>query len=54
VFLEQQKCESIQITIEEAQSSDYGQGFALSNLALEVGVKKGLNKLPAGKSYGSS
>lgn len=52
IFLEQQKCESIQITIEEAQSSDYGEGFSLSNIALEFGIKKGLNKLASGKSYG--
>jgi hypothetical protein len=52
IFLEQQKCESIQITIEESQSSDFGQGFALSNIGLEFGIKQGLNKLASGKSYG--
>lgn len=52
VQLERQKCTSIQITIEDTQSTDYGEGYDLSNIAFEVGVKKGLNKLKAAASYG--
>jgi hypothetical protein len=46
-----QKCESMQIQITESQSGTYGEGLSLSSLAFRVGVKKGLNKLPAGASY---
>jgi hypothetical protein len=52
VFLERQKCTSLQVTIEDTQSSNFGEGYSLSNIAFEVGVKKGLNKLKAGASYG--
>jgi hypothetical protein len=52
IFLERQKCTSIQITIEDTQRSNFGEGYSLSNIAFEVGVKKGLNKLKAGASYG--
>lgn len=53
LFLSRQKCESIQITIEDAQeAAEYGRGYSISNLAFEVGVKKGADKLPAAVSYG--
>ena len=53
LFLSRQKVTSLQITIEDAQNaSEYGQGYSISNLAFEVGVKKGLDKLPAAASYG--
>lgn len=54
VHLSQQKCEAIQVEIIESQpgGGDPGESFSLSNLAVEVGVKKGLNKLPAAASYG--
>lgn len=45
------KCEAMQIEIIESQTSSFGEGLAISNLAFRVGVKKGLNKLPAGESY---
>lgn len=51
LFLTRQKCEAIQITIEDQQYTDFGQGFALSNLAFEVGVKQGVFKMPASKSF---
>lgn len=44
------KNESIKIEIIESQDSP-GEGFSLSNMAFIVGVKTGLNKLPASKSY---
>lgn len=47
-----QKCEAIQITLSENQTAPYGEGVSLSAFALEVGAKKGLNKVSASKSYG--
>lgn len=52
IFLARQKCESFRFTITELQSAPYGEGLSLSDFALEVGVKTGLDKLPAAKSYG--
>lgn len=46
-----QKLEAMMVNITESQSGSPGQGFALSSLAFRVGVKKGLDKLPAGQSY---
>ena len=50
VPIDQQKCTALQVEIIESGSS--GEGFRLSNLAVEVGIKKGLNKLPAANTYG--
>lgn len=47
-----QKCESFQISFSDSPSATIGEGLRLSNFALEVGVKKGLNKMPAAVSYG--
>lgn len=52
VFFKIQKCEAIQITLSEQQTAPYGEGLSLSAFALEVGAKKGLDKLPSGQSYG--
>ena len=52
VHLERQKCQSIQVTIQDSQASAYGEGFSLSALALEVGVKVGLNRKSATRSFG--
>jgi hypothetical protein len=53
LFLSRQKSTSLQVTIEDAQDSgEYGEGFSLSNLAFEVGLKRGLAKIRAGASYG--
>jgi hypothetical protein len=51
IILQRQKCESIMIKITETQSGSPGRGFSLSSLAFRVGVKKGMNKLPAKVSY---
>lgn len=51
ISLAKQKCESLQITIEDTQESGYGQSYSLSNFALEAGVKKGLNKLPSSRTF---
>lgn len=47
-----QACESLKISIEDSQVSPFGEGYSLSALAFEVGIKQGLNKLPAAQSYG--
>lgn len=50
VHLKVQKCEAVQVEIIETDSVA-GQGFSLSSIAFRVGLKQGLNKLPAGASY---
>lgn len=53
VNLSRQKCEAIQFIIEDTQLGDkYGENLALSAFALEVGVKKGLDKIGAKNSVG--
>lgn len=48
-----QKCETIQITIEDARiDSTFGESVAFSALAFQVGLKQGLDKLAATKSMG--
>lgn len=51
IHILQQKCESIKIQILESQSTPYGEGYSLSTMAFEVGVKEGPMKLSAGKSF---
>ena len=50
--LARQKCETIQFSIEDTQSSNFGEGLSLSALGFEVGVKKGLNKIGPARSFG--
>ena len=56
VFPQNQKCESFQITIQEAYDPSYGassaQGLTLSGLNVIVGVKKGYRTSTAAKSFG--
>lgn len=52
VDLSRQKCTSIQFTMYDTQTSNFGEGLSLSAMALEVGVKQGTNKLPAARSFG--
>ena len=53
IYLTRQKTDSVQFIIQESQTGpSYGEGLDISAIGLEVGVKKGLNKLPAGKLYG--
>ncbi len=47
-----QKCQSIQVTIEEVPLLPYKQGLSLSAIGFEVGAKKGLYKLPSSRSSG--
>jgi hypothetical protein len=53
IDLEQQKCQSIKIKIEELQA-DAGEGLTLSAMTLQVGVKTGTNKLPAANKFGTA
>lgn len=52
IFPQRMKCETLQVTLEETQSAAFGQGLSISGLGMEVGLKQGLNKLPASQSYG--
>jgi hypothetical protein len=47
-----QKCEAFKLKITELQSSPYGEGCDITGIALEVGAKRGQNKLSSGASYG--
>lgn len=48
VNLNRQKCETIQITIEDQQlGASFGENLALSAFGFEIGAKTGLNKLVA-------
>jgi hypothetical protein len=49
--MERQKCEAIQIIIEDFQSSTQGEGYQMSSLAFEVGVKSGLNKITSNRTF---
>lgn len=52
IFTKIQKCESMKIIMYDTQEAPYGEGLRLSAITLEVGIKQGLNKMPASKSYG--
>ena len=51
MHLTRQKCTAIQFSIEDVQSAPYGEGMSLSALGLQVGVKPGLNRLPAVRKF---
>lgn len=50
--LPQQKCESIQLLIEEVTTGASGEYIDFTDLAFEAGIKRGINKLPASQSVG--
>jgi hypothetical protein len=50
--LRRQKCQSIRFLFEDVTAGTPGQGYSLSDLSLQVGVKRGLNKLRLQKSVG--
>ena len=52
IFPSIQKCEAIKIKITELQSAPYGEGFDISAINIELGVKRGQNKLSPDESYG--
>lgn len=49
-----QKCQSIKISIEDIQDSNYGEGVELSNLLVVVGAKRGEFKVDQSRTYGTS
>lgn len=51
-FLPQQKCDAVQIKIQEITTGASGEFIDFSDLALIIGIKRGLNKLPAAQSVG--
>jgi hypothetical protein len=54
IFLSRQKCQSMKFTIQDLPP-DVGtllEGYSISAMAFEMGVKQGLNKLPAARSVG--
>lgn len=52
LFPSRQKCEAFQIEVIETPNANSPGIYSISNLALEVGMKKGPYKLPAAQSYG--
>jgi hypothetical protein len=52
IFPSIQKCESIKIKITELQTAPYGEGFDISAINLEVGVKRGQNRISPDESFG--
>ncbi len=52
ISLPRQKCDSLQLFITELTTGASGESISLSDMAMEIGVKRGMNKLPASKSVG--
>lgn len=53
LFTNRQKCEAIKFSVTDlAWIGSFAQSYSLSNMAFEVGIKKGPYKLPASKSVG--
>lgn len=53
IHLTQQKCTSIQITIEDDQTSEFNEGFDISAITFEAAVKTGANKLGPANTFGN-
>lgn len=51
--VKKQKCQAIRITVEDLQSAQFNQGFDISAITLEIGIKEGGYKLPAKNSFGN-
>lgn len=51
IHIKPQKCQSMQFTVGDTQTSPFGEGMQISEISLEVGLKVGVNKLSAGRSY---
>jgi len=52
VFLQTQKCEAVQLSIEDVSTGTVGEAMQLSALLFEVGTKRGGYKVPATQSVG--
>jgi hypothetical protein len=53
IDLQQQKCQSIKVKIEEFQDQA-GAGMELSAMTFQIGIKQGTNKLPEANKVGTS
>lgn len=51
VQLARQKCEAIQVTIYDTQNGTAGESYSISDLQIQIGVKKGSQKLPFSQTY---
>lgn len=51
LFLRQQKCQALQLVLRDSQALPYGEGLRLSDITLLVGVKGGINRLSASRSF---
>jgi len=49
-----QKCESFKFSIEDFKTDADGEGFVLSNLCAEVGIKTGAFKVSAARTFGAT
>lgn len=47
--LDRQKCQAVQIGLEEVPLVEYGEGLSLSGLTFLAGIKQGLYKIPAAR-----
>jgi hypothetical protein len=45
-----QKCEAIKFEIQDTSSGSVAEGYNISDLTLEVGVKPGINRLKASQT----
>ncbi len=50
--LQRQTCQAISVSLEDNQSSGYNAGYSITGITLEVGVKRGLNKVPIANKVG--
>jgi hypothetical protein len=46
IRFQRQKCTAVQMTFQDVQTSNFGEGLSLSAFNLMVGTKKGFNKMP--------
>lgn len=49
--LKKQKCTALQISIEDVQTENFGEGYNISALGFQVGQKAGLQKLKATRQF---
>jgi hypothetical protein len=53
----EQKCQSVRFTFEDNQNSnvgEFGEGFNITNIALQIGIKSGLNKGATKNNFSTS
>lgn len=54
IHLTVQKCTSFKIEIFDTEELNFNEGYDISNIAFEVGIKKGTNKLAPKNKFGNS